>query len=202
MTWTPPGSRTLAFIDTETTGLDTTIHEVIEIAIILEHPNGRTQEWSTKIKPERLEDAEDKALEINGYKDHPERWKGAPPLEAVAPAIMQMLEGCILVGQNVGYDAAILERNLARTRIPARRFPYHRVDTVTLIYEHLVPCGLEKLSLKPACDFVGIKLTKEDAHTAMGDVKATRALYHRLMRASRLDRLRWRAHAFRRQFKK
>jgi len=36
----------------------------------------------------------------------------------------------------------------------------------------------------------------------MGDVKATRALYHRLMRASRLDRLRWRAHAFRRQFKK
>ena len=191
MTWTPPDQRTLAFVDCETTGLDTNVHEVIEIAIILEHPNGKTEEWSTKIRPERLEVAEPKALEINGYADHPEEWAGAPPLHVVAPMIIDILEGCILVGQNISYDAAILERNLARTPIPVRRFPHHRVDTVTLIYEHLVPCGLKSVSLKAACDFVGIPLSDSDAHTAMGDIRATRALYHTLNRATALHRIRW-----------
>jgi len=189
-------------VDCETTGLDTAVHEVIEIAIILEYPNGHTEEWSTKIKPERLKDAEPKALEINGYADHPEEWDGAPPLHEVAPAILQMLEGCILVGHNVSYDRDILKRNIERTPIPVRRFSYHTIDTVTLVYEHLVPCGLDKVSLKSACDFIGVKLSKADAHTAMGDIRATRALYHTLNRATTPDRLRWRAKNFRRQFKK
>ena len=202
MTWIPPDQRTLAFVDTETTGLDTTLHEVIEIAIILEYPNGRTEDWSTKIKPDRIEDAEPKALEINGYKDHPEGWAGAPPLNVVAPAIMQMLDGCILVGHNISYDLDILKRNLQRTPIPVRRLPHHKIDTVTLAYEHLVPCGLDKVSLKAACEFVGVKLTKQDAHTAMGDIRATRALYHKLNRATRVDRMLWRLRNFHRQFKK
>jgi DNA polymerase III epsilon subunit-like protein len=113
-----------------------------------------------------------------------------------------MIEGCILAGHNVSYDAAILERNLDRTNIPMRRFPYHKLDTVTLAYEHLVPLGVPNITLKASCAFVGIELAKEDAHTAMGDVKACRQLFHALTRANAIDRLRWRMRNFRRQFKK
>jgi DNA polymerase III epsilon subunit-like protein len=113
-----------------------------------------------------------------------------------------MLEGCILAGHNVGYDADILKANLERTNIPMRRFPWHKLDTVTLAYEHLVPLGVPNLKLTSCCDFIGVRLTEEDAHTAMGDVRATRQLYHALARANAIDRLRWRWRNLRRQFKK
>ena len=67
---------------------------------------------------------------------------------------------------------------------------YHRIDTVTLAYEHLAPCGLEKLSLDTVCTFLGI--TNEGAHTAMADVERCQAAYDTLRCAGPLKRLWWR----------
>ena len=52
----------LLIIDTETTGLKAGTHEVIEIAILTETPSGEIEEWSTKVKPRRIEEAHPKAL--------------------------------------------------------------------------------------------------------------------------------------------
>ena len=68
----------LAFIDTETTGTNPDKHEIIELALIvakqIERPGKGPKieilgEYEWKIKPERIEDAEDQALRINGYNE-------------------------------------------------------------------------------------------------------------------------------------
>ena len=44
--------KTISFFDVETTHLDPSIGEIIQIAILTEDSNGNLKEWSTKIKPQ------------------------------------------------------------------------------------------------------------------------------------------------------
>ena len=57
----------LAFLDTETTGLDRYKNEIIELALIIIEDGERTVEQSWKLKPRRIETASDYALQLNGY---------------------------------------------------------------------------------------------------------------------------------------
>lgn len=164
----------LAFIDTETTGLDPSKHEVIEIAFHIVE-DGKLLHWfQSKIRPQRIEDADQKALEINGYAANSESWSQAPTMEEVGPVILPLLRGCILVGHNVSFDEEFLKQNLQRASVLGK-IPYHKIDTVTLVYEHLFPLGLQKASLDSVRDFLG--WPKEGAHTAMRDVSDTRNLF-------------------------
>ena len=108
----PLSQRPLAFIDTETTGLDTSVHEVIEVAIVKEHPDGRVEKWQSRIQPKNIEAAHPKALEVNGYT--PEKWGEAPYLEHVAIDIATMLKGCVIVGHNVGFDLDFLQADFKK----------------------------------------------------------------------------------------
>lgn len=175
MSKTPLSKRSLAFIDTETTGLDPDKHELVEIAIIVQSPWGRLTHYHTRIKPENIEAAHPKALEINGYAANPDAWKHAPLMSEVGILITSTLKNTVLVGHNVGFDIAMLKAHLRRSGCEAR-LPYHHIDTMTLAYEHLVPLGLESLSLDRIRKFLG--WSSEDAHTALKDAKDTRCLYN------------------------
>lgn len=177
---TPLNARPLAFIDTETTGLSPTKHEVIEVAIIREWVDGHLDEWSTKIKPLQIETAHPKALEINGYADHPELWDNAPTFPEVAEEIISRLEGCVIVGHNVGFDQRFLQEGIKRTGSEVQ-LPYHEVDTVTLVFARLVPQGCPSMSLDRVREFLG--WSKEGAHTALTDARDCRRLYHELSRS-------------------
>ncbi len=164
----------LAFIDTETTGLDARKHEVIEIAMIIVE-NGRTiHRFESKIKPVRIELADARALEINGYAKNPQAWDLAPTLKELGPDLALMLEGCVLVGHNVSFDEEFLKQNLIREGVKAK-IPYHKIDTVTLAFEHLRPLGLKRVALDSVRDFLG--WSKVGAHTAMKDVEDTKKLF-------------------------
>ena len=64
----------LVFIDTETTGLDPSIHELIEIGFVRvkQDWNGEKptfeiiEEWDQKIRPEHIKTADPTSLKING----------------------------------------------------------------------------------------------------------------------------------------
>jgi len=176
--------KPLAYIDTETTGLDPTVAEVIEFALIRVDLDGHEQRWQTKIKPERIEDAHPKALEVNGYT--PEAWVDAPAMAEVAPVIIESLEGCVLVGHNVSFDEAMLKANIKRTGVKGR-VPYHKLDTVTLAFEHLFPLGLKSASLDAIREFLG--WSKFGAHTAMKDTEDAKRLHELLSQAGRRTRL-------------
>lgn len=171
----PLSKRSLAFIDTETTGLDPDTHEILEIAIVTQSPRGRLHHYHTKIKPENIENAHPKALEINGYAENPNAWKHAPLMSEAGVLITTTLKNTVLVGHNVGFDISMLKAHLHRSGCEAR-LPYHHIDTMTLAYEHLVPLGLESLSLDRIRAFLG--WSSKNAHTALQDAKDTRRLYN------------------------
>lgn len=199
--------RPLAFIDTETTGLDPSKHEVIDVAVVFDDDvfrrvgapwamQLRREEpdvavWHTRIRPERIEDAEPKALEVNGYRA--DLWADAPTAAEVAHTIANLLTRAgadpVIVGHNVSFDRDFLNALLRRSGSKAQ-VSYHAVDTVALCYEHLVPCGLESLSLDNVRRFMGIPTA--GGHAALKDALDAREVYRRLTRASVLDRVLWR----------
>jgi DNA polymerase III epsilon subunit-like protein len=178
--------KPLVFVDIETTGLDPEIHEIIEIAILpLKGPV-----WQTKIKPEHLDVASPKALEINGYQDHPEDWEDAPRFLNIAPEIAAHLKDTMIAGQNTQFDMGFIRSLFKRHDLPLKGVPYSWVDTVSLAYEHLVPLGTPDLKLGTTCDFLGI--SNDGQHTAAADVYRTREAYLKMIRAGWFKRLWWR----------
>ena len=177
----------LAFVDIETTGLNSAMHEIIEIAIIREQ-DGKVLRWSTKIKPMHLRVADPRALEINGYNE--EEWADAPVAADVAAEIGSWIEDCHLVGHNVHFDSDFIEQLLYQNSVPyrARR---RQIDTITLAHEHLYFWPAH--SLQNLRTFFG--MCTSGAHRAMKDCEDMRTIYHRLRRACGLHRAVWRLRA-------
>jgi DNA polymerase-3 subunit epsilon len=177
--------KKLIFLDTETTGLDPAEQEIIEICLMAE--DGEVL-FHSKIKPLHIETAHPKALEVNGYSD--EAWADAPTFAEVAEEIYKHLKWCIMAGHNVSFDASFIKAEMKRANPELLKgLGYHLVDTVTLAYEQLADCGLDRLSLGNVCKFIGVELV--DAHTAKADTEACRQVYHKLARANAWDRFLW-----------
>ena len=160
------------FVDIETTGLDNSQHEILEIAII--HESG--EEWTTKIQPEDLASADPKALEVNGFSMA--EWQGAPTLEEVGDTIIKKLSWCVPVAHNAGFDKGFILACLQANDFDTRNVGYHWLDTVSFAYEHLVPKGLTRLSLASVCSFLDI--SNEGAHRALADARRCKAVYEAL----------------------
>lgn len=174
-------AKPFAVLDTETTGLDPQRHEIIEIAV--KSPHGT---FHSLVKPQRLENAEPKALELNGYAKDPSRWDDAPTIDEVLPKVMAHLVDCIMVGHNVSFDKGFLDA--AHRAVYGRGLPfYHTFDTVTLSMEHLPDLG--RWNLDVTCKVLGI--SNDWAHTAMADVLRCEAVLNKLRRAGSISRWWW-----------
>ena len=171
----------LVFIDIETTGLISGYHEIIEIAII-----GDGFEYHKKLKPSRLELADPRALAINGYTS--KEWREASEPYNVAIEVAQILKGCTIVAHNPHFDMEFITELCEKYELPClwkRRY----IDTITLAYEHLKPCGIESVSLSSCRAFFG--WSQIGAHTALQDARDCRRLFYKLTRASSLKRCFW-----------
>jgi DNA polymerase III epsilon subunit-like protein len=132
-------------LDTETTGLNPDLHEVIELkATALARDLATVGVFYAKIKMLHPEVAETKALEINKYAERD--WTDAQPPAEVYAAFARWLADmeskiCYLgeyrsrspipLGQNPGFDVDMVVKNAARFGIPLK-FSYHRFDIVSL----------------------------------------------------------------------
>lgn len=178
--------KTLAFVDVETTGLNSCLHEIIEISIIRVYPNGKEDIFTSKIRPDRIQFAEPKALEINGYNEAD--WHSAPCVDMIMPRIAEMLTDCVLIAHNVRFDEEFIAETLHRCGLRARYNP-RLVDTVTLAHEHLY--HLRSLSMDSIRRYFDWSLS--GAHRAERDALDCMRLYRKLCRASLFSRLSWRA---------
>jgi hypothetical protein len=181
----------LAFLDTETTGLDPTRHEVWEIAYILgEH------EKRFVMQPD-LRNADPRALEISHYYDveaqvqegqkDPDTaqviWE-AP--QTVAWHISRDLRGRHIVGNVPSFDDAFLKAFLHRMGQPVT-WRYHLIDIEPMIVGYLMgtqsmdtvrlPWGSDDLSL-----ILGVEPpSDEERHTALGDARWVKRQYEAIM---------------------
>lgn len=170
----------LVFLDIESTGLDLTKHEIIEIGFVITTPRLKVlEEFAIKIKPERIQDADPVSLKVNHY--DPTDWRGATSLKEAIEVVSEKTKDCILVGQNVAFDSGFLNVAFERTGIP-NRMHYHKLDTISIAWAklHRNP-KIKSFSLREMCLYFGIK--NEKAHTALSDARATFELYKKLMRS-------------------
>lgn len=173
--------KPLAFTDVETTGLDPVVNEMLEFACIK-----GDETLVLKIKPRRIHTAHPKALGVNGYNEA--EWVDAEDITTAAPKIIAFLRDAVFVAHNAKFDVSFIEAFLKEAGI-SERISYHVLDTVTLAYEHLVPCGIESLSLDHVCPVLGI--SNDGNHRALTDVIRCKAVYESLSMSTPADRERW-----------
>lgn len=168
----------LAFIDIETTGLDVIVNEIIEIGVVITDSDLKIiEEFEIKIKPERIENANPTALKINHYNE--KDWQGAMTLRGAIKILAEKVKDCIMVGQNVAFDAGFIEHAFSRMSID-NTMHYHKLDTISIAWAklHKDP-DLEHFSLREMCIRFGIENIKP--HSALSDARATYELYKKLM---------------------
>lgn len=161
---TPPD---LAVVDVETTGFAYKSHDrIVEIGIVRTDFEGKEQaRFETLVNPRR----DVGPTHIHGVTA--EMVRDAPPFEAVADAVLELLEGTCWVAHNARFDVNFLAAELARAGDPiAGDVPWH----CTLQSTRAVFPDLPSKKLERVCAYLEIPLGR--AHTALGDADATREL--------------------------
>lgn len=168
-------------LDVETTGTNPDLHEVWEVAVVVEDDAAQViTEYHAFLRPERMDVADGAALLVGGFYDRFPTVDGGGQVTALAEAaeaVARLSAGRVVIGNNVHFDLGFLAR-LLRENDQAPAWHYHPVDVKAL-------CG-GLLGLRPPwttedlVEAMDIDIDKlgVDRHTARGDVEISRALYH------------------------
>lgn len=171
----------LAFIDTETTGLDDRHHDVWEVAYILRYDDDVQDEHYYRFRPPDLAAADATALRLNGYYQRETPVVDAPN---AAACIALDLAGAHLVGAVPDFDARFLAKFL-RAHGQAPAWHYHLIDVEALMAGALAARG-ETIIEPPwnsrdlAAAF-GVEQPADEEHTALGDARWAMRCYDAVM---------------------
>jgi DNA polymerase-3 subunit epsilon len=171
----------LAFIDVETTGLNSDTAEIIELGVVIAKFKDNElvviDQLDVKIRPEHLETAEPAALRINGYNEVD--WLFAVTLADAMKSFADKTSGAVFVAHNLTFDYAFIDRAFKNTGIE-NKMHYHKLDTIALAFGVLHnQDDMNKFSLKALTEYYGIENKK--AHSAFADAYATYELFKKLL---------------------
>lgn len=190
--------KKLVYIDTETTGTSPEAHSIVQIAAIFEVDGKEVGTFESKVRPLPNRLFDEGALKVHGY-TREEMATFPEPSEVLNRLTIAFGRHIILsdrsdvftpVGYRVTFDVSFLIDWMAT--ITGNKFAFwkmmtpYAVDALAFIL-HLRAIGRvawPKYRLTDVCRHLGIPL--EEAHDAMADVRATRALARRVL--ERLDR--------------
>lgn len=155
-----------AVIDFETTGLFPGGHDrVIEVAVVHLDPDGRiTGEWDTLVNPGR---------DLGPQRIHRIRSSDvleAPTFAQIAPRLVELLSGRVVVAHNASFDTRFLFAELERAGYSGW-FTLESLCTMQLARDFLPGAGR---SLEDCCAAFDIEL--DGAHRASVDARATAQL--------------------------
>ncbi len=192
-------SFVLYVIDTETTGLDHTQHEIIEISLCrLQHlKNGEyaDEQKTWRVKATNPKAISDEALKVNGHKREDilgiskygrETYKD--PKEVIDEIEMWMMEDNvssvdrIFVGQNPNFDLGMMTAMWTRQGKSLEDFPFscergnRMLDTkmIVTLFDACTGKRRQHYGLGKLIKACGVK--RDKAHSADGDVRMTRDL--------------------------
>ena len=163
----------LCFLDTETTGLDPTRHEIWEIAMVVVGPDSEdfTAVWQPDVD---LTSADEGALKIGDFAG---RYTGHESPIQVAKDVVIWTDGAIIVGANPHFDLSFLTPFLrAWGSVP--NWHYSPVDVKSLAAGKLgitPPWGTDDLIRHLEIDY------PEDRHSALGDALLAKRIYEQVL---------------------
>lgn len=166
----------LGFLDLETGGLDEHKHAVVEVAAAKVTPAGEVLcTFERKVRARSGFTVEHEAWALHGMNGS----CGGEPDETYR-ILRDFLEGTILAGHNVQYDARFLHQ-LQANGPSIRWLDHHVVDTAALLVPAWLRGEIGSCSLGKACAALGVKV-HEPAHRALSDVLTTVELYRWIMK--------------------
>lgn len=188
---------TLYVTDTETTGLDNRVHEIIELS--LSRINDDVQK-TFYIQPTNFDVIQEDALRINGHKiedlrrgffvdeETKETIVYLKPPKAIVQIEQFLMDDCVtalerfLVGHNVNFDRDFLLQFWARNN-QSETYPFGRMylDTmqIAVFIDYVNGIGRDSYHLGGLVRDFEIK--KEKAHRAANDVRMTKNVFFKLV---------------------
>jgi hypothetical protein len=170
----------VAFVDTETTGLQPGYHELWEIALIVDG-----EEHEFRFRPQHLRRAQPDSLRINRFYDRlaevgPDAFFSRLSTNQIAWEVARLTAGRHLVGAVPSFDERFLTDFLhAEGYAPA--WHYHLVDVEALVAGRLgiaPPWDSDALS-----EAIGVPIS-ERTHVAIEDAQWARAMYYAALNPS------------------
>lgn len=170
---TPLDDLPVLVFDAESTGLDVKKDRMVQMGGVRLH-GGRIFQIATVdrlINPERGIPSTSTA--VHGISDL--MVAHAPAFAAVWPCLEPLMRGAVLIGHNIGFDLALLERECTLAEIPF--VPPPTLDTLLLAGLLLPDIG--QLSLDNVAGALGVDV--HGRHTALGDALVTAEVYVRMI---------------------
>lgn len=156
--------------DFETTGLESTKDEIIEIGAVKISKGKIVSTFSTFIKPSVPIPAE--ITELTNITE--EMVADAPAINYVLPDFYKYCYGCGLVAHNIAFDYGFLNAIAKKMQY---NFDNPQYDTMNLARNKLK--GLKNYKLGTICEYLGVSLV--GAHRAVNDCLATAKVFLKLI---------------------
>src|SRR5271157_4132343 len=169
----------LAISDIETTGLSEIDNEIIEIATIIYDPRQDKvlNDWETKIAPQHIQTASQKALQINGYINNPGLYTSN--LNSALIKFNSLVQGCMICGQGIDFDLKFLYKAMADLNIKPSFDRHRKVELMSMAWFAVKDTDIPGMSLADLCTHFNV--TNVGAHTALVDCRRTLEVYRALM---------------------
>lgn len=169
----------IVLVDCETTGLDSQKHDIIELGFIIfcSETFKVYGKFNFKIKPERIEDANPRALEVNGYSK--KDWKDAISAKEALTFFADASQGCHFMAHNCPFDWSFVEAALKKYDIP-HTLNYHKLDTLSIAWSKIPHDKLQSWSLKTICTYLKIP-PEPKVHRALNGAECAYQVYKKLM---------------------
>ncbi|ACB85703.1 3'-5' exonuclease [Natranaerobius thermophilus] len=153
----------LVVFDVETTGLDTTKDEIIELAALKAGKDGVVDEFHEYLRNSK---PVGESFQVHGISDQVLLEQGKPPEKSLA-SFTNFIDDCDLVGHNVNYDITMVENQCKK--LLNQDLELHGYDTVDISRRYFP--RLEKYNLESLCE--DLQISSKPTHRAMDDVEAT-----------------------------
>lgn len=156
--------------DIETTGLDSSYDEIIEIGAIRIENNKVVSQFQSLVKPDRQ--VNDYITELTGITN--DMLIDAPKIEEVLPQFMEFVGNEILIGHNVNFDINFIYDNLYRNNYKVLTNDF--IDTMRLARK-LLP-ELSHHRLRDIAEYFNVDFSNN--HRSLRDCEITLSIYEKL----------------------
>jgi len=158
------------FLDVETTGLSPRTSRVCEVALIAFQGNYRVGHFTSLVNPGLPIPPE--TSRIHGITDA--MVKDSPAFPALAPRLLALLEGSVIVAHNAEFDLSFLRMEFERAGLKLPELPV--IDTL-YIARQLGGFSNNRLGTIAK----ELEISDENWHRALSDVEMTRKIFEHFM---------------------